>query len=62
LHRQIDQEFGRLTLPLVRPIRSTNIRQRLQTGTAPEALATMMPEPVVAYIRAHQLYRDETSA
>jgi nicotinate-nucleotide adenylyltransferase len=62
LHRQIDQEFGRLSLPLVRPIRSTDIRQHLQAGAAPASLTALLPTPVIAYIREHQLYGAEPSA
>jgi nicotinic acid mononucleotide adenylyltransferase len=54
---EIDQEFGRLGLPLTHMIRSTDIRQRLSAGETPAALSDVMPEAVAAYIAAHGLYR-----
>jgi len=56
-HTEIDQEFGRLCLPLTHAIRSTDIRQRLHAGEPPAALSAVLPEPVAAYIAAHSLYR-----
>ena len=56
-HTEIDQEFGRLCLPLLYTIRSTDIRQRLRVGEAPASLSTEIPEPVAAYMAAHGLYR-----
>ena len=56
-HTDIDQEFGRLGLPLSRAIRSTDIRQRLRAGAAPASLSALLPAPVAAYIAAHHLYR-----
>jgi nicotinate-nucleotide adenylyltransferase len=56
-HRQIDAEFGRLSLPMTCPVRSTDIRQRLRQGEDATTLATLMPAAVVAYILAHDLYR-----
>lgn len=56
-HSEIDQEFGRLCLPLIHTIRSTDIRQRLGAGATSASLSTLMPEPVAAYIAAHGLYR-----
>src|SRR5262249_34512616 len=56
-HTEIDQEFGRLCLPLTHMIRSTDIRQRLHAGEALASLSAMIPEPVAAYIAAHGLYR-----
>jgi nicotinate-nucleotide adenylyltransferase len=56
-HTEIDAEFGRLCLPLVHPIRSTDIRQRLRAGEAPASLSAVLPEAVAAYIAAHGLYR-----
>jgi nicotinate-nucleotide adenylyltransferase len=56
-HTEIDQEFGRLCLPLTRPIRSTDIRQRLRAGETPASLSDVIPEPVAAYIATHGLYR-----
>ena len=55
-HTEIDAEFGRLCLPLLYPIRSTDIRQRLRAGEAPASLSAVIPEPVAAYIAAHGLY------
>ena len=56
-HTEIDQEFGRLCLPLTHMIRSTDIRQRFRAGEPPASLSDVMPEPVAAYIAAHGLYR-----
>lgn len=56
-HADIDREFGRLCLPVTRAIRSTEIRQRLRAGASPASLRELMPEPVLAYIAAHGLYR-----
>jgi nicotinate-nucleotide adenylyltransferase len=56
-HTEIDVEFGRLCLPLVHPIRSTDVRQRLRAGEAPVSLSAVIPEAVAAYIEVHNLYR-----
>ena len=56
-HTEIDQEFGRLCLPLTHMIRSTDIRQRLRAGEASPSLSDVIPEPVAAYIATHGLYR-----
>ena len=56
-HTDIDQEFGRLCLPLTHDIRSTDIRQRLRAGADPASLSALIPAPVAAYIAAHGLYR-----
>ena len=56
-HTEIDQEFGRLSLPLTHAIRSTDIRRRLHAGEPPASLHPLLPEPVAAYITAHRLYR-----
>ena len=56
-HTDIDQEFGRLCLPLTHDIRSTDIRQRLRAGADPASLSALIPAPVAAYIAAHRLYR-----
>jgi nicotinic acid mononucleotide adenylyltransferase len=56
-HAEIDQEFGRLCLPLTHAIRSTDIRQRLRSGAPPASLCTALPAPVAAYIATHGLYR-----
>ena len=56
-HADIDQEFGRLCLPLTHAIRSTDIRQHLCAGADPASLSALIPAPVAAYIAAHQLYR-----
>ena len=55
-HTEIDIEFGRLCLPLVYPIRGTDIRQRLRAGEAPASLSAVIPTAVAAYIAAHGLY------
>lgn len=55
-HADIDREFGRLCLPLTYPIRSTEIRQRLQAGEALAALENLMPASVLAHIAQHGLY------
>jgi len=57
-HTDIDQEFGRLCLPLSHAIRSTDIRQRLHAGTDPASLSALIPVPVAAYIAEHGLYRE----
>ena len=56
-HADIDQEFGRLCLPLTHAMRSTDIRQRLRAGAIPTSLSALLPEPVASYITAHGLYR-----
>lgn len=56
-HTEIDQEFGRLPLPLTHAIRSTDIRQRLHAGEPPASLSALIPAPVAAYIADHGLYR-----
>src|SRR5262249_51040922 len=56
-HTDIDQEFGRLCLPLTHAIRSTDIRQRLETGEPPASLSALIPAPVAAYMSAHRPYR-----
>ena len=56
-HADIDQEFGRLCLPLTHAIHSTDIRQRLGAGADPASLSALLPAPVAAYIAAHGLYR-----
>lgn len=56
-HEAIDREFGRLCLPVVRDVRSTDIRQRLAAGASPEELHDLLPAPVIAYIRQQGLYR-----
>ena len=56
-HREIDQEFGRLCLPLTHTIHSTDLRQRLCAGEAPASLSALIPAPVMAYIADHGLYR-----
>src|SRR5262245_31862308 len=56
-HTDIDQEFGRLCLPLTHTIHSTDIRQRLHAGADPASLSAVIPAPVAAYIAVHQLYR-----
>lgn len=57
-HADIDREFGRLSLPMTRAIRSTDIRQRIHAGGTLETLHAMLPVPVIAYIVAQGLYRD----
>jgi len=56
-HTEIDQAFGRLTLPLTHAIRSTDIRRRIQAGAEPRALHALLPAAVAAYISNHGLYR-----
>jgi nicotinate-nucleotide adenylyltransferase len=56
-HADIDREFGRLCLPVTRAIRSTEIRQRLRASASLASLHELVPEPVLAYIAAHGLYR-----
>ncbi len=56
-HTDIDQEFGRLCLPLTYAIHSTDIRQRLHAGADPASLSALIPAPVAAYIVTHGLYR-----
>jgi nicotinate-nucleotide adenylyltransferase len=56
-YEAIDREFGRLCLPVVRDVRSTDIRQRLEAGTPPDELRDLMPAPVIAYIEQQGLYR-----
>lgn len=58
-HADIDQEFGRLALPMTQAIRSTDIRQRLRAGATPDALQALLPLAVAQYIAAHGLYRAE---
>ena len=57
-HEEIDRTFGRLSLPMTRDIRSTDIRQRLHQGVALDALHACMPAAVCAYIADQGLYRD----
>jgi len=56
-HADIDREFGRLCLPMTRPIRSSTIRQQLHDGGSLDTLQASLPEPVRAYIEAEGLYR-----
>jgi nicotinate-nucleotide adenylyltransferase len=56
-YEAIDREFGRLCLPVVQDVRSTDIRQRLEAGTSPAELHDLMPAPVIAYIERQGLYR-----
>jgi nicotinate-nucleotide adenylyltransferase len=56
-HEAIDQEFGRLCLPVTVSIRSTEIRQLLHAQASADVLRTLLPEPVLAYIMAEGLYR-----
>lgn len=53
----IDREFGRVSLPMTHPVRSSTIRQRLHAGVALDDLKAELPEAVRAYIAAHDLYR-----
>lgn len=55
-HEDIDREFGRVTLPMTRAIRSTEIRQRLHAGAPLASFHDCLPEPVRAYIAAQDLY------
>ncbi len=54
---EIDRDFGRVSLPMTRATRSTEIRRRLQAGTPPTALGMHLPEPVAHYIARHGLYQ-----
>jgi nicotinic acid mononucleotide adenylyltransferase len=56
-HADIDREFGRLCLPMTRPVRSSTIRQQLHDGVSLDTLCASLPEPVRAYIEAEGLYR-----
>jgi nicotinate-nucleotide adenylyltransferase len=56
-HEAIDQEFGRLCLPVTVSVRSTEIRQLLHTRASADGLRTLLPEPVLAYILSERLYR-----
>jgi len=56
-HTDIDQEFGRLCLPLTHAIHSTDIRQRLGAGADLASISALLPAPVAAYMAAHGLYR-----
>ncbi|MGQ4809563.1 nicotinate-nucleotide adenylyltransferase [Candidatus Entotheonellaceae bacterium PAL068K] len=55
-HAAIDREFGRLTLPMTRAIRSSEIRQRLWAGGAPDSFDDMVPASVIAYMMTEGLY------
>jgi nicotinate-nucleotide adenylyltransferase len=57
-HADIDREFGRVCLPEIYTVRSTDIRQRLQAGASPASFRDVLPEPVMAYILAAGLYRE----
>lgn len=52
---------GRIYLHTVTPqaISATDIRNRIATGADDAALHSLLPAPVLAYIRAHQLYLPE---
>ncbi len=56
-HEEIDREFGRFSLPMTHPARSSTIRQRLHGGEALDVFRHSLPEPVRAYLMAHELYR-----
>jgi nicotinate-nucleotide adenylyltransferase len=56
-HEAIDRDFGRLCLPMIRDVRSTDIRQRLEAGASPHELRDMMPAAVIDYIEQQGLYR-----
>lgn len=56
-HADIDREFGRLTLPMERDVRSTAIRQLLHAGAPPTALHDLLPAPVLTYILTEGLYK-----
>lgn len=55
-HAEIDREFGRLTLPMTHPVRSSMIREQLLSGKALEDMPLSVPEPVRVYIKAQGLY------
>ena len=52
---------GRIYLHTVTPqaISATDIRNRIAAGADDAALLSLLPAPVLAYIRAHQLYLPE---
>ena len=56
-HEAIDQEFERLPMPTTVDIRSSTIRERLQTGAKIDTLESYLTPSVRAYIAAHGLYR-----
>jgi nicotinate-nucleotide adenylyltransferase len=58
-HEAIDREFGRISFPMTRPVRSSTIRQQLRAGTALADLQAELPRAVRAYIDTHALYRDD---
>ncbi len=55
------ETHGRIYLHTVTPqaISATDIRNRIAAGTDDAALHSLLPAPVLAYIRAHQLYLPE---
>jgi nicotinate-nucleotide adenylyltransferase len=55
-HAEIDREFGRLCLPMTRPVRSSTIRQQLHDGIPLDTLHASLPESVRTYIEAEGLY------
>ena len=54
-----DTKHGHIFLHTVTPqmISATAIRNTIAAGASDNALVSLLPRPVLAYIRAHQLYR-----
>ena len=52
---------GRICLHTVTPqsVSATDIRNRIAAGASDSELVSLLPAPVLAYIRAHQLYLPE---
>ncbi len=55
-HAEIDQEFGRLALPMIHPVRSSMIREQLQSGQTCDDMPLCVPNSVRAYIKSQGLY------
>ncbi len=58
-----EAKHGRIYLQTVTPqaISATVIRNTIAAGADDSALVSLLPTPVLAYIRAHQLYLPENS-
>jgi nicotinate-nucleotide adenylyltransferase len=58
-----ERTHGSIYLHTVTPqaISATEIRNTIAAGAADSALVSLLPAPVLAYIRAHQLYLPENS-
>ena len=55
-HADIDREFGRLSLPAIHAVRSSEIRQHLGVGPLSVSFGGMLPRVVAGYIAEHGLY------